>query len=97
MPPGTDKTGDANHGIWLPGPVLIVSRQARSERLVWSRTLLWYETVRSRPLLLVIVRDPAGHQRDDYFITSDTTLTSRRRSRHLFRSLGNRRRGDAPK
>jgi hypothetical protein len=23
MPPGTDKTGNANHGIWLAGPVLI--------------------------------------------------------------------------
>jgi hypothetical protein len=45
------------------------------ERLVWSRTLLWYETARSRPLLLVIVRDPAGHQHDDYFITDDTALT----------------------
>jgi AcrR family transcriptional regulator len=31
MPPGTDQTGNANHGIWLPGPVLIASRQARPE------------------------------------------------------------------
>jgi hypothetical protein len=45
------------------------------ERKLWSRVLLWYETARSRPHLLVIVRDPAGHQHDDFFITSDTTLT----------------------
>ena len=31
-------------------------------------------TARSRPLLLVIVRHPAGHQHDDFFITSDTSL-----------------------
>jgi hypothetical protein len=29
-PPGTDKTGNANHGIWMTGPVLFASRQARS-------------------------------------------------------------------
>jgi hypothetical protein len=46
------------------------------ERLLWSRQLLWYETARSRPLLLIIVRDPAGHQHDDFFITSDTSMTS---------------------
>jgi hypothetical protein len=77
--------------------VKVCVRGQMVERVVWSRTLLWYETARSRPLLLVIVRDPAGHQHDDYFITNDITLTPRRRSRPLFRSLGNRRRGDAPK
>ena len=45
------------------------------ERELWSRVLLWYETARSRPHLLVIVRDPSGHQHDDFFITSDTSMT----------------------
>ena len=45
------------------------------ERKLWSRTLLWYETARSRPLLLVIVRDPSGHQHDDFFIASDASMT----------------------
>jgi hypothetical protein len=62
-------TGASN---WTSAQVCV--RGQMVERLLWSRTLLWYETARSRPLLLVIVRDPAGHQRDDYFITSDTSL-----------------------
>jgi hypothetical protein len=45
------------------------------ERKLWSRVLLWHETTRSRPHLLVIVRDPSGHQPDDFFITSDTSMT----------------------
>lgn len=55
--------------------VQVCVRGQMVERKLWSRVLLWYETCRSRPLLLVIVRDPCGHQHDDFFITSDTTLT----------------------
>lgn len=40
-------------------------------RQVWSRRLLWYAVAKDRPLVLVIVRDPAGIQPDDYFITTD--------------------------
>lgn len=58
---------------WTPAQICVRGRMV--ERLLWSRTLLWYETARSRPLLLVIVRDPTGHQHDDYFITSDTAMT----------------------
>ncbi|HEX6448674.1 MAG TPA: transposase [Trebonia sp.] len=57
---------------WTSAQVCV--RGQMVERWLWSRTLLWYETARSRPLLLVIVRDPAGHQHDDFFITSDTSL-----------------------
>ena len=57
---------------WTPDQVCF--RGQMVERLLWSRKLLWYETARSRPLLLVIVRDPAGHQHDDFFIISDTTM-----------------------
>jgi hypothetical protein len=41
------------------------------ERLVWSRPLLWYGVARDTPLLLVIVRDPAGREPDDFFVTTD--------------------------
>jgi hypothetical protein len=58
---------------WTSAQVCV--RGQMVERLLWSRTLLWYETAHSRPLLLVIVRDPTGHQHDDYFITSDIALT----------------------
>jgi hypothetical protein len=56
--------------------VQVCVRGRMVERRLWSRTLLWYETARSRPLLLVIVRDPAGHQHDDFFITDDTSMTA---------------------
>ena len=35
-------------------------------RQVWSRQLLWYHVTKDTPLLLAIVRDPDGHQPDDY-------------------------------
>src|SRR6266487_3607587 len=42
--------------------VQVCVRGRMAERKLWSRTVLWYETARSRPLLLVIIRDPSGHQ-----------------------------------
>jgi DDE superfamily endonuclease len=54
--------------------VQVCFRGQMVERMLWSRTLLWYETARSRPLLLVIVRDPSGHQRDDFFLSSDISI-----------------------
>lgn len=39
--------------------------------LLHARKVLWYETVPDRQVLLVIVRDPAGNQPDDYFFTTD--------------------------
>jgi hypothetical protein len=38
-------------------------------RLIWSRRLLWYHVARDTALLLVVVRDPAGNQPDDFFTT----------------------------
>ena len=58
---------------WTTVPVCV--RGQMVERKLWSRVVLWYETARSRPHLLVIVRDPSGHQHDDFFITSDTALS----------------------
>jgi len=86
-PPRTGRPGrPRTRGDRLPTPpelaaqvtnwtsVKVCARGQMIERRLWSRTLLWYETARSRPLLLVIVRDPAGHQPDDYFITSDISM-----------------------
>ncbi len=55
--------------------VQVCVRGQMVECKLWSRTVLWYETARSRPLLLVIVRDPSGHQHDDFFISSDTSIS----------------------
>jgi hypothetical protein len=45
------------------------------ERLLCSRTVLWYEVAASRPILLVIVRDPSARQPDDFFVSSDISIT----------------------
>jgi hypothetical protein len=52
--------------------VQVCVRGQMVERNLWSRTLLWYETTRSRPHLLVIVRHPSGHQHDDGYISRTT-------------------------
>lgn len=45
-------------------------------RRVHARTVLWY-AVSKVPVLLVISRDPTGHEHDDYWVCSDTTLSAR--------------------
>lgn len=41
------------------------------ERLVWTRRVLWWNVFRAVPVLLVISRDPAGKEEDDFFLTTD--------------------------
>jgi len=43
-------------------------------RLVYVHRVLWYH-VSKEPVLLVISRDPSGKEHDDFFVTTDTTLT----------------------
>jgi len=44
-------------------------RGKQAERLVYSRRVLWYGLLPDHLVLLVIVRDPKGHQLDDFFFT----------------------------
>lgn len=46
-------------------------RDRTVERLLLSRVVLWYQVTGSLPILLVIVRDPTGHEHDDFFFTTD--------------------------
>lgn len=46
-------------------------RGRRVTRAVWSRPVLWYSVVPDAMVLLVVVRDPAGVERDDFFFTTD--------------------------
>lgn len=74
-------------GPRLPTPVQFAARARRWQRTdvpmrgwlvdckLWSQTVLWYEAARSRPLQLVIVRDPTGVEPDDFFLTTDTAAT----------------------
>ena len=41
------------------------------QRRLLARTLLWYKVATDAPVLLVIVRDPAGREHDDFFFTTD--------------------------
>ena len=43
-------------------------------RLVYTRKVLWYR-VWHKPILLVISRDPQGKEKDDFFFTTDVTMT----------------------
>ena len=73
-------------GRRLPTPAQIASRtkswqrvktQERGkikERLVHARVVIWYKVSHS-PVLMVISRDPAGKEKDDFFFTTDLKLT----------------------
>ncbi len=39
--------------------------------LLLSRVALWYQVTGELPIRLVIVRDPAGHEHDDFFFSTD--------------------------
>lgn len=57
---------------WVP-----VDTQERGKtrtRLVHTRRVLWYHVQPDRPVLLVISRDPAGKQKDDFFFTTDLAM-----------------------
>lgn len=60
----------------LPWRVCRVGVRGRVlERKVFARRVLWWATCRERPLLLVIVRDPAALNRDEYLFTTDLAAT----------------------
>ena len=85
-PPPTGKRGrPRTKGARLPTPVDLAASvpKRRWERvtldwrgrsvdaLVWSRPVLWYGVDKNNLVLLVVVRDPEGHQHDDFFVTTD--------------------------
>jgi len=43
-------------------------------RWIYSKVVLWYR-VSHQPILLVISRDPAGKEKDDFLLTTDVTMT----------------------
>jgi hypothetical protein len=54
--------------------VTTIERGKVRKRLVYVRPVLWYR-VSKAPVLLVISRDPEGKERDDFFFTTDVSLT----------------------
>jgi len=54
---------------------ITVSRQGQTlRREVLGITCLWYHVCRAAPIRLVIVRDPAGRQKDDFLFCTDATV-----------------------
>ena len=46
-------------------------RDRTVDRLLLTRVVLWYQVTGALPIRVVIVRDPADHEHDDYFFTTD--------------------------
>ena len=81
----TQRGRPRKRGARLPSPTEMAKRvrdwtliqvQERGhvvERLVFVRLVLWYEVCGTQPVLLVLSRDPTGHQPDDFFFTTDTS------------------------
>ena len=89
-PPATGKRGrPRTRGARLPAPAKLASKAPAKDwqaadvdvrgrtvqRLVCVRDVLWY-AVSHDLVRLVIVRDPAGHEPDDFFVTTDLTAAS---------------------
>jgi hypothetical protein len=54
---------------------ITVCHQGRQvQRRVLGIVCLWYHVCRGMPVRVVIVRDPAGRQKDDYFFCTDSTV-----------------------
>lgn len=76
-------------GARLPTPVEMAGRARKwtlaaidcrgrlKERLIHTRLVLWHKVCPDRPIMLVIVRDPAGKEPDDFFFTTETAVAGR--------------------
>lgn len=76
-------------GRRLPTPVQIAARRQQGwvratvdergkavDRLLYRLPVLWYAVCPDQLVLLVIVRDPTGKQKDDFFFTTDLEATT---------------------
>lgn len=53
---------------------VIVMYGRRRVRLLYSFRALWWKVSKATPVQVVIVRDPSGHEKDDYFFTTDLSM-----------------------
>ncbi len=54
---------------------MINERGKERERLLADRVVLWYKVLPLRLVRLVISRDPLGKERDDFFFTTNLSLS----------------------
>jgi hypothetical protein len=50
-------------------------RGRKATKLMWSQEVLWYRVNPDAMVRLVVVRDPTGHEPDDYFFSSDVSMS----------------------
>ena len=55
--------------------VVTQERGQEKVRLLYCRILLWYNVCKDKPILLVISRDPTGHEHDDFFFTTNVSMS----------------------
>jgi hypothetical protein len=83
-----DRGRQKKKGRRLPTPKLIAARRKKGwrnlqvlaygkivKRRVLSIVCLWYHVSKEAPLKLLIVRDPSGHQKDDFLFCTDPTAS----------------------
>jgi len=70
--PAPEKMAKRIHNFRL---VKTCERGKSRKRLVYTRKVVWYR-VSQKPVLLVISRDPIGKEKDDFFLTTDLSLTA---------------------
>jgi len=70
--PAPEKMAKRIHNFRL---VKTCERGKSRKRLVYTRKVVWYR-VSQKPVLLVISREPAGKEKDDFFLTTDLSLTA---------------------
>jgi hypothetical protein len=68
--------------------VTLLKQGHKVERLLLGITCLWYHVCRSQPIRLVIVRDPAGRQEDDYLFCTDATVPDEQIAQRLYDRWG---------
>ena len=86
-PPRTGKRGrPRTRGERLPTPTELARRTRKWStveapwrgrtvtKMLWSRPVLWYGVHPKAMVLLVVVRDPAGKEPDDFFFTTDLDM-----------------------
>lgn len=54
--------------------IWVRKRGKRVKRRVFALTCLWYHVCKDRPIKLLIVRDPAGRERDDFLFCTDPAV-----------------------
>ena len=88
LPTPPDLAAQAHPQQWKK--VRLELRGTTAERLVCVRDVLWYRVNKTDLVRLVIVRDPAGVEPDDFFVTTDLTASGAQVTSRYGRTMADR-------